>query len=211
MPSMRLGLGLAIVVLLAGCAGAPGTGTGTTAETTTTTTAPETDTSTSTTDTAASTTVPEAEITAYSDLTADQQAVFDSLLANDSIEGPPQTFHGLSEEIEYVRYEGTVYHIAVVGQTGLIGENYVSVERTLDRTELADDQPVKNYSELDPDAQTVLRDAIADNDSAEPYSSGELPDVLYEDYVFYRNGTYYRLQIVHADTPLYEIRLERVS
>ena len=155
--------------------------------------------------------MPSEAITPYSNLTEDQQSVFDSLVANGSVEGAPPEFHGLSEDIEYVRYDGTVYHVSVAGQTGLIGKNYVSLEETLERSELETDQPVTNYSELDPAAKTIVRDAIAGNDSAEPYSSGELTDVFGEGYVIYRNGTYYRLQVVHADVIIYEIRLEPVS
>lgn len=198
------------LLLLAGCVGAPSVpadNTDPTATPTTTsapTTSPPTSTQTSTDDA-------DREVVAYSALDSEQQAVFDELRENGSLEGAPSSFHGLSEEIEYVRYDGTVYRIAVVGQSGHVGQNYVEVEHRLNHSELAVGQPVKNYSALDPAAQTILRDAIAGNDSAEPYSSTALPDVFGEDYVFRYNGTYYDLQIMHGDIWLYRITLEPVS
>lgn len=199
---------LAMVVLLAGCLGSPGPAADGTAATTT----PESPTTnTTTTETTTSTVSVDGEIVPYTELSAEQQAVFDELLENGSVEGPPPEFHDLSEGIEYVRHEGTVYHIVVEGQTGHIAQYHLDVDRRLDESELGDDRQVKNASALDPAAREIFLDAIAGNDSEEPYGPDEFPEVFGEGYVFHHNGTYYDLEVAHGDIWVYEISIEAVS
>lgn len=202
---MRPALILAFIILVAGCASFPG---GSTSDTQAPTPTPPTTTA-ATPDSPSSptaTAIPEDQILDYDKLWPEAQQLFDRARTNGSLvleaTRPPWPYR----EYEYVRYEGSLYHVTTeeAGAKGLYG---LKPER-INASDIPDDETPSNFSNLSYRAQTVIRQAIVEGEYESPQKP--YPEFLSLRYVRF-NSTYYDMGAYHADIFLMRLNVTMVD
>ncbi|ELZ80244.1 hypothetical protein C453_19240 [Haloferax elongans ATCC BAA-1513] len=136
------------------------------------------------------------------------QVLFETLLAQGTIERPADTVPSTLEDAEYVQFEGSIYALTVKFIDQMLAE-YTLRTTPVSASEVDDDTERVDFDALSTDAKAAFKDALTDGQHT---VRGETlpPQLVGHRYVRYE-GTTHHLEIALFEIPIRKLSVEKVS